>query len=176
MNKQILNKYRTILICLGLAVVTFIAFEQVRNNDFVYDDILHVTKNSDVNEGLSAESVVWAFTSGYSSNWHPLTWLSHMADCQLYGLRPAGHHMTSLLLHILNSLLLFWVFKKMTGAVWPSAFVAALFAIHPLHVESAAWVSERKDVFNQFSHLNRSGHGRCAPLPSLCSKQRARKV
>ena len=86
--------------------------------------------------------------SGYAANWHPLTWLSHIADCELYGLRPAGHHITNLLLHVLNTLLLFWVFRKMTGSVWPSAFVAAVFALHPLHVESVAWVAERKDVLS----------------------------
>src|ERR1017187_7691058 len=96
------------------------------------------------------ESIRWAFTSSFSSNWHPLTWLSHMLDCQLYGLRPAGHHITNLLFHIANSLLLFGLLRRLTGVIWPSAFAAALFALHPLHVESVAWVSERKDVLSAF--------------------------
>ena len=149
MSEQKSVKYQVPLICLVLAMITLVAFEQVRRNDFVsFDDLQYVTDNPNVNQGLSGESIAWAFTSGYASNWHPLTWLSHMADCELYGLRPAGHHITNLLLHILNTLLLFWVFRKMTGSVWPSAFVAAVFAIHPLHVESVAWVAERKDVLS----------------------------
>jgi len=151
LTEQKVFTYRIPLVCLVLAVVTFVAFEQVRNNDFVnLDDKLYVTENPNVNKGLSGGSVVWAFTSGHAANWHPLTWLSHMLDCQLYGLNAAGHHITSLLLHILNALLLFWVFKRMTGAIWPSALVAALFAIHPLRVESVAWIAERKDVLSGF--------------------------
>ena len=96
------------------------------------------------------EGVQWAFTSLYASNWHPLTWLSHMLDCQIYGLKPGGHHVTNLLLHLVNSLLLFGLLKRLTGALWRSALVAALFALHPLHVESVAWVSERKDVLSAF--------------------------
>ena len=92
----------------------------------------------------------WAFTSGEESNWHPLTWLSHALDCQIYGLKPFGHHFTNLFFHIANSLLLFGLLRRMTGATWASAFVAALFAWHPTHVESVAWVSERKDVLSAF--------------------------
>ena len=147
MNKQILIKYPVPFICLGLSLLTFAGFEQVRNNDFIsYDDFQYVSENVNVKEGLSVESFVWAFTSGHASNWHPLTWISHMIDCQLYGLDPAGHHMTNLLLHTLTVLCLFWFLKTATGAIWPSAFVAAVFAIHPLHVESVAWIAERKDV------------------------------
>ena len=94
----------------------------------------------------------WAFTTGTASNWHPLTWLSHMLDCQLYGLKPAGHHLTNLLFHMANALLLFWCCAD-DGSMWRSAFVAALFAWHPLHVESVAWVSERKDVLSTFFWL-----------------------
>jgi tetratricopeptide (TPR) repeat protein len=151
-----LNKYRILLIYIALAMVTIIAFEQVREHEFInFDDVVYVTENSNVNKGLSGESFIWAFTTlrTKTGNWHPLTWLSHMVDCQLYGLKPYGHHMTNLLLHTLNALLLFWVFKRMTGAIWPSAFVAALFAIHPLHVESVAWIAERKDVLSTFFWL-----------------------
>jgi len=138
------------LIYAALAVITFAAFEQVRHNDFVYyDDSAYIVENPNVNKGLSAKSVIWAFTSyRYMGHWHPLTWLSHILDCELFGLNPAGHHITSLLLHIANTLLLFWVFNRMTSAIWQSAFVAAIFAVHPLHVESVAWIAERKDVLS----------------------------
>jgi len=139
------------LICLFLIVVIFAVFWQVRTHEFLkYDDQVYVTDNSHVKAGLTLKSVIWAFTTTHAANWHPLTWLSHMLDCQLYGLKPAGHHLTSLLLHILNTLLLFLVLKRMTGALWGSSFVAALFALHPLHVESVAWVAERKDVLSTF--------------------------
>jgi len=139
------------LIYLALALVTFVAFVQVGHNDFInYDDAEYVTENEKVQKGLNIESFVWAFTTGHASNWHPLTWLSHMLDCQLYGLSPAGHHLTNLFLHLLNTLLLFGVLKTMTRAVWPSAFAAVLFAVHPLHVESVAWIAERKDVLSAF--------------------------
>ncbi len=100
--------------------------------------------------GLTRESIAWAFTAAHSSNWHPLTWLSHILDVQLYGLNPGQHHLTNVLLHILNTLLLFFLLRRMTRALWPSCFVAALFALHPLHVESVAWVAERKDVLSTF--------------------------
>lgn len=145
-QKQVL-----LLITIGLIVSTLIAYEQVRLNRFVnYDDDLYVTENPNINKGITGKSIVWAFTTGYGNNWHPLTWLSHMLDCQLFGLNPAGHHFTSLLFHIANTLLLFWVLKRMTGAIWQSAFVAAVFALHPLHVESVAWIAERKDVLSGF--------------------------
>jgi len=100
--------------------------------------------------GLTQESVVWAFTAFHSGNWHPFTWLSHMLDCQLFGLKPGMHHLTNLLLHITNTLLLFLLLQRMTGKLWQSAFLAALFGLHPLHSESVAWVSERKDVLSTF--------------------------
>jgi len=132
-------------------VITFFAFEQVRNNEFVdYDDNEYITRNPDVQAGLTQESLAWAFNIGYSGNWHPLTWMSHMLDCQLYGLNPGAHHMTSLLLHIANTLLLFWILLRMTGRLGCSVFVAALFAIHPLHVDSVAWAAERKDILSGF--------------------------
>jgi len=143
------NRYCIILIYLVLILSGFIAYEPVRHNDFVgFDDDKYVTQNPLVKMGLARESVKWAFTSTYLSNWHPLTLLSHMLDCQLFGPEPFWHHLTNLLLHIANTLLLFWLLKEMTGRIWSSAFVAAAFALHPLHVESVAWVSERKDVLS----------------------------
>ena len=142
-------KKHLLLIYTTLAVVTIVAFEQVRLNEFVgYDDDRYVTENPHVKAGMTPESVLWAFTTTRASNWHPLTWLSHMLDCELFGLNPYGHHLANLFFHVANTLMLFWVFNRMTGAVWRSAFVAALFAMHPLHVESVAWVAERKDVLS----------------------------
>src|SRR4030042_1400451 len=124
-----LKKYQSILICLALAAATIVAYEPVRHNGFVrFDDYKYIVENSNVKSGITADSVVWAFTKTYSANWHPLTWLSHMLDCEIYGLNPLGHHFTNLLIHIANSILLFLLLSKMTGAVWPSAFVAAVFA------------------------------------------------
>jgi hypothetical protein len=134
--------------------VTLACFWPVRHNDFVsYDDQDYVTENSHVQQGVTWQGVLWAFRTGHAANWHPLTWLTHMLDCQLYGLNPWGHHLTSLFFHIANTLLLFVVLQRMTGAQWRSAFVAALFAVHPLHVESVAWVAERKDVLSTFFGL-----------------------
>ena len=139
-------------LCLIVAII--IAYGQVKNFDFVgYDDQEYVTENSSVKKGLTVEGLKWAFTSFHSANWHPITWLSHMLDCELYGLNPMGHHWTNLQFHIANTLLLFFILFKMTGVLWRSAFVAALFALHPLHVESVAWVSERKDVLSTFFGL-----------------------
>ncbi|MGA3116411.1 MAG: tetratricopeptide repeat protein [Syntrophobacteraceae bacterium] len=139
------------LIYLLLAAAAFIAFWQVNYCGFVdLDDPLYVAKNIHIRDGITAQAIRWAFTTGYASNWHPLTWMSHMLDVQLFGLKPRWHHLTNLLFHIANTLLLFFVFNRMTKAPWKSAFVAALFALHPLHVESVAWVSERKDVLAAF--------------------------
>ena len=138
-----------LLICLLLGTATFIAFEQVRNNEFLnYDDNEYITENQHVQNGLNPQSIKWAFTTAHAANWHPLTWLSHIIDCRLFGLNPKWHHLVNLLFHTANTLLLFWLLKDMTGAVWRSAFVAALFAVHPLHVESVAWAAERKDVLS----------------------------
>ncbi len=140
-----------LLISLLLIFAIIVAYGQVRNFDFIdFDDGLYVAENRHVQEGLTLEGLIWAFTTFHSANWHPLTWLSHMLDCELYGLNPMGHHWTNLQLHMANTLLLFFILKLMTGAIWRSAFVAALFALHPLHVESVAWVSERKDVLSTF--------------------------
>ncbi|MGD0208597.1 MAG: tetratricopeptide repeat protein [Verrucomicrobiota bacterium] len=140
---------RNIFICLLLAGMTLTAFWPVGRLDFIlYDDWLYVYKNPNVQAGITTESIRWAFTTAHASNWHPVTWLSHMLDCQLFGLKPAGHHWVSLGFHILNTLLLFVVLNEMTRTVWRSALVAALFALHPLRVESVAWISERKDVLS----------------------------
>ncbi len=139
------------ILSICLAVVTITAYEPMRHNDFIsLDDPAYVVDNPHVNKGITRESVIWAFTTPHSGNWHSLTWLSHILDCQVFGLNAIGHHLTSLLFHIASTLLLFLALKKMTGAVWPSAFVAAVFALHPLHVESVAWVAERKDVLSGF--------------------------
>ena len=139
------------LIYLALALTTVAVFWQVHNYDFVkYDDTHYVTLNQQVKAGLTKDGFIWAFTTGYASNWHPLTWLSHMLDCYLFGQNAGWHHLTNLLLHIANTLLLFAVLKQMTEAPWRSAFVAAAFAVHPLHVESVAWIAERKDVLSTF--------------------------
>ena len=146
-----MKKYQSLLICIILTLVTLAVYAQVFTCDFKnFDDNLYVTDNSQVQAGLTWHGIKWAFTTNHAYNWHPLVWISHMLDCRLYGLNPLGHHLTNLFFHIINTLLLFLVFKNMTGQIWPSAFVAALFALHPLHVESVAWVSERKDVLSTF--------------------------
>ena len=142
---------RTLLICVALAAATFTAFEGVKNNGFVnYDDNVYVTENPFVQGGLNLKSVQWAFTSLYAGNWHPLTWVSHAIDCAVFGPDPAGHHLVSVAIHITNVILLFLILKKMTRAIWPSAFVAAVFGLHPLGVESVAWIAERKNVLSAF--------------------------
>lgn len=140
---------RTILTSSALLLLTLAAYWQVKDHDFVpYDDDKYITDNVYVQQGLTAESIQWAFTSGYASNWHPLTWLSHMLDYERFGLNPTGHHLNNLFFHLLNTLLLFLLLNRMTGRFWQSAFVAALFALHPLHVESVAWAAERKDLLS----------------------------
>jgi tetratricopeptide (TPR) repeat protein len=140
-----------VFICLFLVVVTLIVYLQVASHGFVtFDDGLYITENIRVRGGITLENIAWSFTTTHSSNWHPLTWMSHMLDVSLFGMHPGSHHLVSLFFHLANSLLLFFVFRQMTGDIWQSAFVAALFAIHPLHVESVAWVSERKDVLSTF--------------------------
>jgi tetratricopeptide (TPR) repeat protein len=140
-----------ILVCVFLAAAVFLAFSPALRNGFTgYDDGEYVTGNPHVRTGLTSRNVAWAFTAAHSNNWHPLTWVSHALDSQLFGLAPAGHHLTSLLLHIANTLLLFLWLGGTTGRTWRSAFVALAFGLHPLHVESVAWVAERKDVLSTF--------------------------
>ncbi len=136
-----------ICVCLfGLVVWTFLP---AIHNEFInFDDDVYVTGNSHVQAGLSFATVAWAFSSMDASNWHPLTWLSHAADCNFFGLNPRDHHLTSVLLHAVNAVLLLLALHKLTGAFWRSLFVAAIFGLHPLRVESVAWVAERKDVLS----------------------------
>ena len=150
-NKSFYKKRIDILICFFLILITFCVYSQVKDHAFVdYDDDSYVTENSNVQKGLTKESVIWAFKSTFVGNWHPLTWLSHMLDVQLFGMNSGAHHIINVLFHIFNTLLLFIVFRRMTGEIWKSCFVAAFFALHPLHVESVAWVAERKDVLSTF--------------------------
>lgn len=145
------SQFVKVLICLLLTAAIFIVYWQVSTFDFVsFDDPIYVTDNLPVKHGLTLKGIKWAFTTVYASNWHPLTWISHMADVELFGIKPGMHHITNVVLHILNSILLFILMEKMTGAFWRSALVAALFALHPIHVESVAWISERKDVLSTF--------------------------
>ena len=136
-------------VCGFLLAAVAIVFGQTVGHDFVdFDDSKYVYENPQVCEGLTAEGIGWAFTSSHACNWHPLTWLSHMLDCQFYGRNPAGHHLTNVLLHAATAIVLFLVLQRATGDLWPSALVAALFAVHPLRAESVAWVAERKDVLS----------------------------
>jgi len=147
--EKIIN--RRSIIAFALAMLTLITFIQVVGHHFLdYDDWIYVTQNEWVAKGLNAETIRWAFTSTEAGFWHPLTWLSHMADVEIFGMNPAGHHLSALLIHTATTIILFLTLHAMTGALWRSALVAALFSIHPQHVESVAWVSERKDVLSAF--------------------------
>ncbi len=145
-------KRLTAVICLVLAVGTFAVYWPVLGHTFLnYDDPDYILDNPHVKSGLTWPGIVWAFQpNAYAANWHPLTWISHMADCQFFGTQPAGHHFVNVLFHTVNTLLLFILLKNLTNAIWRSAFVAALFAWHPVHVESVAWATERKDVISAF--------------------------
>jgi len=170
------KKLYVLLICVVLVLVTAGVYWQLRGHEFLnIDDMLYVGENEQVLNGLTQEGFVWAFTdTSTTGNWHPLTWLSLMLDCELFESKSRACHITNLLFHLANTLLLFWVLKRMTGALWPSAFVAAAFALHPLHVESVAWVSERKDVLSTFfwlltmwayvHHAERPGFTRYVPI------------
>ncbi|MHB1024873.1 MAG: tetratricopeptide repeat protein [Desulfobacteria bacterium] len=145
--RRLAQNPQRLLIAVTIALLAVTVFWQVLGHPFVnLDDGDYVTTNPVVLGGLSKSGFAWAFSTMHSTNWHPLTWLSHMVDVELFGLNPRGHHLTSLLLHALNSSLLFLLLSRMTGANWPSAFAAAAFAVHPLRVESVAWIAERKDV------------------------------
>jgi tetratricopeptide (TPR) repeat protein len=161
------GRWRVPAVCLALAAITFAVFGQTLTHEFVaFDDDDYVYNNPVVARGLTFNGILWAFGSIHACNWHPLTWLSHMLDCQLYGLNPAGHHLTNVLLHTATVITLFLVLRQMTGALWRSAFVAAVFAIHPLRVESVAWVAERKDVLSGlFFMLTIGAYVRYARLP-----------
>src|SRR5712691_8607256 len=135
------------------ALVGWVFLPALRNDFVHYDDPLYVTGNAQVRHGLTWEGIRWAFHSSVAANWHPITMLSHMLDVQIFGLDPNGHHATSVLIHAVNAALLFLLFRRMTGARWRSLFVAVLFAVHPLRVESVAWIAERKDVLSTFFGL-----------------------
>lgn len=136
-------------ICFFLAVIVWLAFGQAIHNGFVsYDDGDYVYENPNITDGITFRGILWAFTHVHAANWHPITTISHMLDGQLYGVQPWGHHLTNILLHATAAILLFLALRKLTLSLWPSAFVATIFAIHPLRVESVAWVSERKDVLS----------------------------
>jgi 4-amino-4-deoxy-L-arabinose transferase-like glycosyltransferase len=165
------KKTLVLSIYFALTVSALLVFWQVRNFDFVnYDDDLYVYENQHIVSGLTFDNIKWALTSGQAVNWHPLTWLSLMLDCQLFGPGPAGFHLTNLFFHIVNTLLLFLVLKQMTNAIWQSAFVAALFALHPMHVESVAWITERKDVLSTlFWLLTMAAYLRYVKRPGVLS-------
>ena len=140
-----------VIVCLVLVLATLAVYWPVTRHEFVhYDDDQYLLDNSHVNTGLSWTNIVWAFENKHAGNWHPLTWMAHMADCQMFGLKPAGHHLVNVLFHTMNSLLLFVFLTRTTGAFWRSALVAAFFAWHPLRVESVAWAAELKDVLSAF--------------------------
>ncbi len=137
-----------------LAVATVALYYPVHQHPFVnYDDSGYVTDNVHVQSGLEWDTVTWAFTTFDQANWHPVTWMSHALDCQLFQLNPAGHHDVNLLLHVVNVLLLFWVLYQATGFVGRSCMVAALFALHPINVETVAWVAERKNLLSMLFFL-----------------------
>jgi tetratricopeptide (TPR) repeat protein len=145
------SKKQILIVYIVLIVITLVVFWQVNQYNFInVDDDVYVTENSHIHFGITFDGFCWAFSTTYAEFWHPLTWLSLMLDYQLYGLNAGGYHLTNLILHIMSTLLLFWLFNRMTGATWRSAFLAALFALHPLRVESVAWVAERKDVLSAF--------------------------
>ncbi len=133
----------------GIFLAAILVFSRSIGNEFLpFDDALYVTGNAHVQQGLTAESITWAFTTGYIANWHPITWLSHMLDVELFGLDSRGHHATSVLLHAINSTLVYFLCLQLSARRAASAAIALLFAIHPLHVESVAWVSSRKDLLS----------------------------
>lgn len=150
-NARLSDKKLIIFITIFLAIVVLAVYGRVSQYDFVnYDDPIYVTDNNNIKLGLTLAGFRWAFSTTYAEFWHPLTWLSLMFDYQLYGFNAGGYHLTNLILHVLSTVLLFWLLNRMTGAIWKSACVAALFALHPLHVESVVWISERKDVLSAF--------------------------
>ena len=143
------RRWLAVGVCVCVAVLTWVIFGQTLRHDFInYDDPRYVYENTKITSGLNIAGIAWAFTHIHSENWHPLTTISHMLDCQLHGLKAGWHHFTNVLLHTIATILLFIALRQMTGALWRSAFVAAVFAIHPLRVESVAWIAERKDVLS----------------------------
>jgi tetratricopeptide (TPR) repeat protein len=158
-----------LLILFSLAVVTFAIYAQVVGHQFItLDDPTYIRENPMVNRGVTAAGLAWAFTTFYAANWHPVTWISHMIDCQFFGTNAGRHLLVNALIHVANTLLVFWFLLRTTGARWASALVAALFALHPLHVESVAWASERKDILSTFfGLLSLISYVRYAKAPSI---------
>src|SRR5689334_5272171 len=131
-----------IAVCIALSVITLTVYWQVMNHEFLtYDDAVNVKQNPNVTTGINKSYVLWALSSTYAGNWHPVTWLSHQVDAQLYGMNPYGHHLTNVVIHTISTLILLLLLFRLTGSIGQSSFVAALFALHPLHVESVAWVA-----------------------------------
>src|SRR6476661_4712396 len=158
-----------LLILLGLAVVTFGIYAQVIGHRFItLDDPTYIQDNPMVNRGVTPAGVAWAFTTFHAGNWHPLTWIAHMIDSQLFGMKAGGHLLVNALIHVANTLLVFWFLLRTTHARWSGALVAALFALHPLHVESVAWAAERKDTLSTFfGLLSLIAYTRYAEAPSV---------
>jgi Flp pilus assembly protein TadD len=158
-----------LLILFSLAVVTLAIYAQVIGHQFItLDDPTYIRENPMVKRGVTADGLVWAFTTFHAANWHPLTWISHMIDCQLFRTNAGRHLLINAVIHVANTLLVFWFLLRTTGARWPSALVAALFALHPLHVESVAWASERKDTLSTFfGLLSLIAYVRYAKAPSI---------
>jgi Tfp pilus assembly protein PilF len=153
-KKGLLKIQPVVFLSVLLCVVICAVYWPLKNNGFInFDDNIYVTENETVKGGLTTEGIRWAFRFNDKGYWQPLAWLSHMLDCELYGLNPAGHHLTNLMIHLANTLLLFWLLNRATGCVYKSACVAALFALHPLNVESVAWLAERKNVLSTFFWL-----------------------
>src|ERR1041385_4663441 len=154
MKREMARGSWELLICLLLAVITLGVYWPVRHFEFLnFDDGTYVTANPHIFRGISPANVAWAFKNLETCNWHPLTWLSHMVDCQVFGYAAGAHHLMSLFFHTANTLILFGLLRYLTGALLRSAIVAALFAWHPLHIESVAWIAERKDVLSTFFGL-----------------------
>ncbi len=160
-------RQRRMLLGALLVLATLLLYSRVAHYEFLdFDDSQYITRNIHVSTGLKISNVAWAFTTFYAANWHPLTWLSHMMDCQLFGLNPGSQHLLNVALHAANVLLLFWLLQMATGALWRSFFVAALFAVHPLNVETVAWVAERKNLLSAFfSFLTIAAYGWYASRP-----------
>lgn len=147
-------KKKIVVVSMALALAVLAVFWQVHHYVFIdFDDIVYIADNKIVQSGITLDGLRWSFSTTYGEFWQPLTWLSLMVDHQLYGLNAGGYHLTNLILHLLSTLSLFWLFNRMTGAIWKSAFIAALFAIHPLHVETVTWITKRKDVLSAFGWM-----------------------